>query len=126
MRGWTRRRVLGSALRGGMATLAGPALYSSLDGKGAALAAQGAPTPAAFPVLTVAERDRRWGLARAFLKRQNLSAVYVSGGAYNYFGNVAGGDVLIPLDSPLIRFAPPPGGPGAIFSAFDEKRSGVK
>lgn len=60
-----------------------------------------------FPMLSTAERDRRWELARSFIQDQGLSALVVPAaeGPFRmqpYLANTSTGTILFPLDSPPV------------------------
>ena len=65
------------------------------------------PTVETFPMLSTAERDRRWDLARRFIKEQGLSALVVAAaeGPFRmqpYLANTSTGTILFPADSPPV------------------------
>src|SRR5262245_44250537 len=63
-----------------------------------------------FPMLSTAERDRRWEQTREFLRDQGRSALIVAGdgGPFRmqpYLANTTRGAILFPLDSPPVLLA---------------------
>ncbi|WP_413810788.1 M24 family metallopeptidase [Streptomyces sp. OE57] len=80
-----------------------------------------------LPILTTAERDRRWSLARQFLRDRDLAAMLVVApdGPFRmqpYFANTSTGTILFPVDSE-------PTWIGWMFDAgrsFENERRGIK
>src|SRR5262245_742352 len=78
-----------------------------------------------FPVLSTAERDRRWEATRSFLQANDLSALVVAGaprGLPHYLGNTRGGIIVFPRASPPVYL----GGWMEKARKFDDERAGIE
>lgn len=84
-----------------------------------------------FPTLTTAERDRRWELARTFMREQGLDALLGVGTSStfrlqpylaNNSGGLGGGVVVFPLNSPPVLL----GGAWDAGINFDNARRGIE